>query len=102
MWFCLRSEPHYYFKKIWVVIYMVKFVWLLKLFAILITVFIVLNGVMMLVVYGFSLWFCALMLLEVIFLITQFWLLKKKAYNRFLNLAYVLPFPAIFVVTLLG
>ena len=81
---------------------MVKFVWLLKLFAILITVFIVLNGVMMLVVYGFSLWFCALMFLEFIFLITQFWLLKKKTYNRFLNLAYVLPFPVVFVVTLFG
>lgn len=79
-----------------------KLVLFLKYIAILITIFIITNGLLMLTVYGFSIWFLLLMVVEIVLLISQFYMLKKTHLHLLFNVVYLLPFPIIYVVTLFG
>lgn len=67
-----------------------------------ITIFIVIQGVLMLSVYGFSIWFFLIVLAEVLLLIAQILLQKIKIYPKWLNVVYLLPFPLIYFITLFG
>ncbi|BBL22150.1 hypothetical protein ACRAD_28210 (plasmid) [Acinetobacter radioresistens DSM 6976 = NBRC 102413 = CIP 103788] len=79
-----------------------KLVLFLKYIAILITIFIITNGFLMLTVYGFSIWFMVLMIVEIVLLISQFYLLKPRNLHPLFNAVYILPFPIIYIVTLFG
>lgn len=81
---------------------MQKFILILKIIAIFITLFIILNGTLLLVLRGFSLWFSLLMLLELVLFLVQIYLLKKIAYHYSYNIVYVLPLPIIIMITLFG
>lgn len=67
-----------------------------------ITIFIVIQGVLMLSVYGFSIWFFLIVIAEVLLLIAQILLQKIKIYPKWLNVVYLLPFPLIYFITLFG
>ncbi len=75
---------------------------LIKAMLMMITIFIVIQGVLMLSVYGFSIWFFLIVLAEVLLLIAQILLQKIKIYPKWLNVVYLLPFPLIYFITLFG
>ena len=75
---------------------------ILKALLMMITIFIVVQGALMLAVYGFSFWFFVIVMAEVLLLIGQFVLLRTKAYPKWFDLIYLLPFPLIYFVTLFG
>ena len=75
---------------------------LIKAMLMMITIFIVIQGVLMLSVYGFSIWFFLLVIAEVLLLIAQILLQKIKIYPKWLNVVYLLPFPLIYFITLFG
>lgn len=81
---------------------MEKLVKIFKVIAIFITIMIILNGTSLLVVYGFKSLFFILMLVEICLLILQFMYLRKSKYNKLINLVYIVPFPIVYLVTLLG
>lgn len=81
---------------------MEKIVKILKALLMMITIFIVVQGALMLAVYGFSFWFFVIVMAEVLLLIGQFVLLRTKAYPKWFDLIYLLPFPLIYFVTLFG
>lgn len=83
-------------------VYMEKLVKIFKVIAIFITIMIILNGTSLLVVYGFKSLFFILMLVEICLLILQFMYLRKSKYNKLINLVYIVPFPIVYLVTLLG
>lgn len=83
-------------------VYMEKIVKIFKVIAIFITIMIILNGTSLLVVYGFKNLFFILMLVEICLLILQFMYLRKSKYNKLINLVYIMPFPIVYLVTLLG
>ncbi len=67
-----------------------------------ITIFIVIQGALMLTVYGFSIWFALIIVGEVILLVAQIILLKFTNYPKWFDVVYLLPFPLIYVITLFG
>lgn len=75
---------------------------LIKAMLMMITIFIVIQGVLMLSVYGFSIWFFLIVIAEVLLLIAQILLQKIKIYPKWLNVVYLLPFPLIYFITLFG
>lgn len=83
-------------------VYMEKLVKIFKVIAIFITIMIILNGTSLLVIYGFKSLFFILMLVEICLLMLQFMHLRKSKYNKLINLVYIVPFPIVYLVTLLG
>ena len=81
---------------------MEKIIKLIKAILMMITIFIVIQGVLMLSVYGFSIWFFLIVIAEVLLLIAQILLQKIKIYPKWLNVVYLLPFPLIYFITLFG
>ncbi len=79
-----------------------KYINIVKSLLIMITIFIVIQGGLMLTVYGFSMWFFLIVLTEVLMLIAQFILLKIKTYPKWFDVVYLLPFPLIYIITLFG
>lgn len=75
---------------------------LVKFFLMMITIFIVVQGALMLTFYGFSVWFFLIVIAEVILLIAQFILLKIRSYPKWIDIVYLLPFPLIYIITLFG
>lgn len=81
---------------------MEKIVKLIKALLMMITIFIVVQGALMLVVYGFSIWFFVIVMAEVLLLVGQFVLFKIKVYPKWFDVIYLLPFPLIYFITLFG
>lgn len=81
---------------------MEKYLKFLKIVLMMITIFIVIQGTLMLTIYGFSFWFFLIVLAEVLMLIAQIILLKIKIYPKWFDVAYLLPFPLIYIITLFG
>lgn len=75
---------------------------LLKIISIIITIMIILNGIALLVIYGFKLLFFILMMIELCFLILQVIYIKKANYNKLINLVYIFPFPLVYLITVIG
>lgn len=75
---------------------------LIKALLMMITIFIVIQGVLMLTVYGFSIWFFLIVMAEVLLLISQIVLMRKSLYRKWYDVVYLLPFPLIYIVTLFG
>lgn len=67
-----------------------------------ITIFIVIQGALMLTVYGFSIWFFMIVMAEILLLISQIFLLRTSTYRKWYDVVYLLPFPLIYIVTLFG
>lgn len=81
---------------------MEKFSYLIKAMLMMITIFIVIQGVLMLTVYGFNIWFFMIVMAEVVLLISQIFLMRMSTYRKWYNVVYLLPFPLIYIVTLFG
>lgn len=75
---------------------------LLKIISIIITIMIILNGIALLVIYGFKILFFILMMIELCFLILQVIYIKKANYNKLINLVYIFPFPLVYLITVIG
>lgn len=75
---------------------------LIKALLMMITIFIVIQGVLMLTVYGFSIWFFLIVMAEVLLLISQIVLMRTSLYRKWYDVVYLLPFPLIYIVTLFG
>lgn len=67
-----------------------------------ITIFIVIQGALMLTVYGFSIWFFMIVMAEILLLISQIFLMRTSTYRKWYDVVYLLPFPLIYIVTLFG
>lgn len=81
---------------------MEKFSYFIKAMLMMITIFIVIQGVLMLTVYGFNIWFFMIVMAEVVLLISQIFLMRMSTYRKWYNVVYLLPFPLIYIVTLFG
>lgn len=81
---------------------MEKIIKLIKAILMMITIFIVIQGVLMLTVYGFSIWFFMIVMAEVVLLISQIFLMRMSTYRKWYDVVYLLPFPLIYIVTLFG
>lgn len=81
---------------------MEKIIKLIKAILMMITIFIVIQGVLMLTVYGFSIWFFMIVMAEVVLLISQIFLMRTSTYRKWYDVVYLLPFPLIYIVTLFG
>lgn len=81
---------------------MEKFSYFIKAMLMMITIFIVIQGILMLTIYGFSIWFFLIVLIEILLLIGQFILIRTTSYPKWFNGIYLLPFPLIYVITLFG
>lgn len=81
---------------------MEKIIKLIKAILMMITIFIVIQGALMLTVYGFSIWFFMIVMAEILLLISQIFLLRTSTYRKWYDVVYLLPFPLIYIVTLFG
>lgn len=81
---------------------MEKIIKLIKAILMMITIFIVIQGVLMLTVYGFSIRFFMIVMAEVVLLISQIFLMRMSTYRKWYDVVYLLPFPLIYIVTLFG
>ena len=81
---------------------MEKIIKLIKAILMMITIFIVIQGALMLTVYGFSIWFFMIVMAEILLLISQIFLMRTSTYRKWYDVVYILPFPLIYIVTLFG
>lgn len=81
---------------------MEKIIKLIKAILMMITIFIVIQGALMLTVYGFSIWFFIIVMAEFLLLISQIFLMRTSTYRKWYDVVYLLPFPLIYIVTLFG
>lgn len=81
---------------------MEKIIKLIKAILMMITIFIVIQGALMLTVYGFSIWFFMIVMAEIFLLISQIFLMRTSTYRKWYDVVYLLPFPLIYIVTLFG
>lgn len=81
---------------------MEKIIKLIKAILMMITIFIVIQGALMLTVYGFSIWFFMIVMAELLLLISQIFLMRTSTYRKLYDVVYLLPFPLIYIVTLFG
>lgn len=81
---------------------MEKIIKLIKAILMMITIFIVIQGALMLTVYGFSIWFFMIVMAELLLLISQIFLMRTSTYRKWYDVVYLLPFPLIYIVTLFG
>lgn len=81
---------------------MEKIIKLIKAILMMITIFIVIQGALMLTVYGFSIWFFMIVMAEILLLISQIFLMRTSTYRKWYDVVYLLPFPLIYIVTLFG
>lgn len=81
---------------------MEKMIKLIKAILMMITIFIVIQGALMLTVYGFSIWFFMIVMAEIFLLISQIFLMRTSTYRKWYDVVYLLPFPLIYIVTLFG
>lgn len=71
---------------------------LFKAYSLFITLMIILNGITLLPTLGSKTTFIFLLLFEICLLVLQFLYLKKKIYNKFINLIYFSPIPFVYFV----